>query len=256
MTKLKYDYFFYILFFCFFHRVQASSPSVMNQDPSTPSFRTEALQIDSTNPALFFNKGLEFINKKQTGLAIAYLREAQLLAPRHPGTKQALEYLQFQLKSKGFEQPDSLLGLFNDKIGRHFVLPEILSIHWVFTLITLVILTKLYRARRRAQWKSQPIPPWRFTHWTLGSLWVLISFILLLKIQVSLDQQGSIIQSGISILRSGPLPDAAELAQIPEGALVIIKDSYHDWLLVRYNEKPLGWVAKNDLLILTPQGFR
>jgi len=223
----------------------------------TPTLlRTEALKISATDPVLFFNKALDLIKQEKLGLAIAYLREAQLLAPRHQATKDALNYLQFQLKSKGFQKTDSTLTFFEDSFGHYFVLPEILTFHWFFSLVCLLVLSKLFRDRRRARLKLNPVPSWKPRHWTLCSVWLIITTVLLLKILVSLDQQACIVKSGAAVLRSGPLSDAAELTEIPEGAIVTIKDYYKDWIQIRYNQSPLGWVAKNDLLILTPEGLR
>lgn len=257
MYALKnYILLFYITFFCFFHRVQASSPSVIHDDNATITLRTEAIKIPAHDPVLFFNKALQFIKTNQLGLALAYLRETQLLAPRHQKTQDALNYLQYQLKAKGFQKSDSFLSVFEDSLGKYFLLPEALTLHWSFSLVCLVILSKLFRDRRRARLKANPIPPWKLKHWSICSLWIFMSTILLFKTLTSLDQQATIIKPDVAFLRSGPLPDAAELNEIPEGALVTIKDYHGDWVQIRYNQGPLGWIAKNDLLILTPEGLR
>lgn len=257
MYVLKnYIYLLSIAFFCFFHRVQASSPSVIPEDSAITILRTEAIQLPSHDPALFFNKALQFIKSNHVGLALAYLRETQLLAPRHQKTQTALNYLQYQLKAKGFQKADAFLPIFEDSLGKYFLLSEILTLHWTFSLISLIILSKLFRDRRRARLKTSPIPPWNFKHWTLCSLWIFMSTMLLFKTLTSLDQQATIIKPNIAFLRSGPLPEAAELYEIPEGSLVTIKDYHDDWVQIRYNQGPLGWVAKNDLLILTPEGLR
>lgn len=257
MYKLKnYVLLLYIAFFCFFHRVLASSPSVIAEDNVITVFRAEAIKLPVNDPALFFNKALQFIKTNQIGLALAYLREAQLLAPRHEKTQDALNYLQFQLKSKGLQKSDAFLPLFEDFLGKYYKLPEAFALHWAFSLVCLVILSKLFRDRRRARLKVNPIPQWKIKHWMLCSVWLLMSTILLLKIITSTDQQATIIKPGVAFLRSGPLPEAAELNEVPEGALVTIKDYHNDWVLIRYNQSPLGWIAKNDLLILTPEGLR
>lgn len=257
MCKSKnYVLLFYITFFCFFHRVLASSPSVMTEDNPVVALRAEAIKLPVADPALFFNKALQFIKTNQIGLALAYLREAQLLAPRHQKTQGALDYLQFQLKSKGFQKSEAFLPLVEDSLGKYYKLPEALALHWAFSLVALVILGKLFRDRRRARLKANPIPPWKIKHWTFCSIWLLMSTLLLFKILISVGQQATVIKPGVSFLRSGPLPDAAELNEVPEGALVTIKDYHNDWVLIKYNQSPLGWITKNDLLILTPEGLR
>jgi len=234
----------------------ATSPGVILAADVLPSTRTEALKLNSADPSVYFNHALEFIKLNKLGLAIAYLREMQLLAPRHQGTQDALNYLQFQLKAPGFGKKDSLIGQFESTVGRFFLLPEALIFHWTYSLLGLLILGNLFRKRRRAKWKLETPPPIQSKHWFYVISWTLVSFVLVLKIISSMEQQASVIKDGSALLRSGPLTDAAELGEVPEGALVSVHDYYNDWVQIRYNQNPLGWVNKNELLVLTPQGFK
>lgn len=237
---------------------QSPTPDA-NQTASPPSpvdLRIQALQLESTDAVVFFNQALTFIKEQKLGLALAYLREAQLLAPRHSGTQQALHYLEQQMKSRGIEKENPWLSFSRSPFVQFFKLPEILTFHWLFSFLTLFFLSQLFRARRRAGTQNLPPPPWRVPHYLLSGLWILTSLVLVWKISLSLPQSATVITSGSLPLRSGPLTEAAQLMELPEGTLVFVKDYYKEWVQVRSPQSPMGWVPRQELLLLTPEGFR
>ncbi len=205
--------------------------------------------------SVLLNQALSYSQQKKWGLALAYLREAQLIDPRNASVQQAYQFVLTNMKSRGFHEEDSFIGTFEFQFGKYFLLPEILSVHWLLSLILLLCLGRLFRERRRSVYKGQHAPQWQPLHWTLSAVWALISFVLVLKIASSVDQKATIISSGSAPIRSAPMAEAAELADIPEGTLISIRDFYQDWVQVRFADLPVGWLQRKDLLLLTPEGF-
>lgn len=206
-------------------------------------------------PALL-NQALTYSQQKKWGLALAYLREAQMLEPRNSKIQQAYEFAITNAKSRGFQEEDTFLNSFEFHVGKYFLLPEILSFHWFLSLVLLIVLGQLFRQRRRSKYTGAPVPKWGNLHWSFTSTWVLLSLVLLLKIASTTEQKATVIKSGSTTIRSAPVADAAELAEIPEGALISIRDFYQDWVQVRFDKVPVGWLQRKDLLLLTPEGFR
>ncbi len=210
----------------------------------------------STDASVLFNTALDFNQKKNIGLALAYLRQGQLLSPRHQGIRQALDFVLNTTKTKELLEENSILSQYESSFSDYFLLPEILTFHWTVSFFALLIFGKLFRNRRKAHLLLEIPPKMNFWHWGLFATWSLLSCVLLLKIVGSIDQRATIIHSKSVAIRSGPVPDAAELFDISEGANVIVKDYYKDWAQIKFGQYPVGWVFRNDLLLLTPDGFR
>jgi uncharacterized protein YraI len=88
----------------------------------------------------------------------------------------------------------------------------------------------------------------------LGLTWLLVTFAIMLKAVWVMELHGTVIQQGATTVRSGPLIEAAELASIPEGTAVVIKDIYKDWAHITFGDQPAGWVKTSDLFITRPSG--
>lgn len=215
----------------------------------------QALKLQPLNAALLFDQALNYSQQKKWGLALAHLRQAQILDPRLSGLNQAFDFLNANLKSASTLQEDSLAADFHGVIGKYFLLPELLIVHWVLSLALLLTMTRLFRRRRRAKQRGEVLPTWQNSHWGVSFLWITASLVLLLKIHWSLDTRATVVAPGDTIVRSGPLPNAAELATIPEGAFISVTDFYKDWVQVRFNQRPVGWVPRKDIFLNTAEGL-
>lgn len=257
MYKYRFHLLFYIAFlYNLFSPLSLASASSNSNSTDNHNMYSLAIKQSVADPTDLFNQSLTFIKQQNFGLALAYLREVQLLMPRHRGTQQALDYIQHQLLSRGFKPEDSLLADIESSFLNYFLLPEILTFHWIFSLILLLTLSQLYRSRRKARLKQEPLPLWKTSHWILSGIWCLTTLILLIKVTVSVDQRASVISTNSTALLSGPLSDAAELGQIPEGSLVVVSDFHENWVQVKVHNLPMGWIPRNSLLIHTPNGFK
>ena len=167
-----------------------------------------------------------------------------------------MEFILSTSKSKELLEESSILSPYEFSFSKYFLLPEILTLHWIISFFALLVFGKLFRNRRKAQFLLEIPPKMNVLHWGLITTWSLLTFVLLLKIVGSIDQRATIIHLKSVAIRSGPVPDAAELFDIPEGANVIVKDYYKNWVQIRFGQYPVGWVSRNDLLLLTPDGFR
>jgi tetratricopeptide (TPR) repeat protein len=217
---------------------------------------SEALRMAPTDTSLLFNQALCLLQQNKWGLAWAHLRELQLLSPRFPGLAQSLEYLQSKARLRSPLADDSLLGLYENLLGKYFLLPEALTLHWIFSLAALFFLGRLYRARRRAQLKELPRPPWQISHGVLAASWGILTLILVLEILSHIPQRATIITGEPVMVRSAPFNESVELTDLPPGGVVTITDYYKEWVQVQSPEKPTGWLTRQSLLLLTPSGLR
>lgn len=236
--------------------VPAADTAAATTAPASPTQRAQALQLSVSNPMILFNKALEFSKQQNFGLALAYLREVQLLEPRHKGTRQALDYIQHQLNGKGIRTQEDFFESAESSFLNTLLLPEILTIHWVLSLILLVVLSKLYREFKRARLQQQPSPAWQWPQWSIAFVWCLATLILIVKIISATDTKATIISSGPTPMRSGPVAEATELVEIPEGTLLSVNDFHDDWVQVSRQNLPMGWVQRDQILILSPDGFK
>ena len=214
------------------------------------------LTQDPLGAEAHFNQALVFSQQKKWGKALAYLRQTELMAPRQSGLPQAFAFISTNYKPQGSLQEDSLLNSFHDSFGHTFMLPEILTLHWIFSLGVLIYGTVLFRQRRMARKSGEVIGSLGPRAWALGAMWCLFSVVLGLKVARSLDTQATVISPGAAIIRSGPVPEAAELGSIPEGAAISVRDFYKDWVQVRFDRQPVGWLQRKDIAIITPEGLR
>lgn len=216
----------------------------------------EGLKANPTDSAALINNGLALTHQKKWGLALAHLRQAQLLSPRRTQIQESINFIKGEMKSKIPLVEDSLINSFETTFGQYLLLPELLAAHWTMSLILLIVFGKLFRDRRRAK-KMDTIPPgpqWR--HWTVAAPWLVLTVLVVFKIASSLDQKATVVASGSISIRSGPLPDAAILSELPEGALITVRDYYKDWVQVHFADNPVGWIPRKEILLLTPAGLR
>jgi tetratricopeptide (TPR) repeat protein len=216
-------------------------------------------QVLNTFPndvATLYNQGLNFIQQKRWGMALAFLRQVQLLSPRHLSVEKALDFVEASMKSRGFNSDQTFLATFENSAGKYILLPEILGIHLLLSLAVLLILGQLFRERRRARFQGAPLHRWAPGHLAAVSTWLLFTVVLVLKIAASLNQQATVITSGLVAVRSGPFKEAAQLGDLPEGALIIVRDFYQDWVQIQFGKTPTGWVPRKEVLLLTPDGLK
>jgi hypothetical protein len=219
-------------------------------------FWRKALHQSPVDASILYNQSLNFIQQKKWGYALAYLRQTQLVNPRHSGAQQATAYLEATLKSRGFRDEETLANSFESSLGKFILLPEVLALHLIASLILILILGKHFRERQRANYTENPIPSWRLIHFGTFFIWLLVSMGLGLKTIYSLPQRATVVSEGSVAIRSGPMVEAAELSSVPEGALVAIREYYQDWLQIRYAQLPVGWVQRKHLLLITPEGLK
>lgn len=214
------------------------------------------IKMDSTNPPILYNQALALVQQQKWGPALAHARQGLLIEPRFNGFHQILNYIDFKMKTRGRQTEDSIASSFEDSFGKYFLLQEALLTHWVLSLVMILVLGALFRARRKSIRNGQEPPGWQSWHWLTASVWIIATLILLLKVTTSIDQKATVIASGPVAIRSAPMDSAAELSQIPEGSLVSIRDFYQDWVQVRFGQYPVGWITRKEVVLLTPEGFR
>jgi uncharacterized protein YraI len=112
------------------------------------------------------------------------------------------------------------------------------------------VLSRLFRARRRARLQGVEIPGWNKRSLSLTLIWIILSSVLLLKVGWNATQRATVIADNAVQLKSGPFSEAAELAQIPEGALITVRDHYQGWVQIRFSDQPVGWVERKNIRFL------
>lgn len=218
--------------------------------------RTEALKLSVSSPMIIFNRALEYAKQQNFGLALAYLREVRLLAPRHLATRQAIRYVEHQLLEKGIRQNEDFWDAAEASFLSYFMLPEILMFHLIFTLILFLVITKFYRVSKRAKLQQEPPPIWSKSSIGFIVFWSLATLILITKMITNNDIKATVISASKVPLFSGPVSDAAQITEVPEGTLLNVNNIHDEWIQVSRQDLPMGWILKDHLLILTSNGFK
>lgn len=212
------------------------------------------LNREPENGSLYLNLGLAAIQQEQWGLALGYLRQGQKFSPRLFEFQDAIRYIQAYRKSGEFLEPDLLTQSFETQIGKYFLFFELLSIHWILSLATLLVLVRFLQSRDRALIQSTPRPTLRSSQWILMGVWVLLTVCVTLKGLYDWETRGTVLPKGNTPIRSGPMVEAPELAHVPEGALVSVGQAHNGWVHIRFGRNPAGWIPAESLWIHNDEG--
>jgi tetratricopeptide (TPR) repeat protein len=207
------------------------------------------LKEDPLDSNVLLNLAITSAQLQEWGFALAYLRQIEVTAPRTPGLEKAKAFIAANSKLARPKDDTSLVDDFEALIGHQVILPELLLIHWLITFALLYFGARAFRQHQLARFRNEKAPSLGLRLRLLGLTWIMASLFLLMKIFWAFDSHATVTKPGYISLRSGPLSEAAELATIPEGALVVVKSIYKDWAQVRYGQQPAGWVQKQELFI-------
>ena len=196
-----------------------------------------------TSATIYYNLGNAWFKAGQLGRSVAAYRRAQQLSPRDPNIRFNLDFARRQVAGSNAPAPD-----FWQRVVGRFTLNE-----WAVLAATAFWLCFALLVLR--EWK----PAWRrsLRSYTIaaGSLAAVTIALLALAAYQSGAVREAVVVTQEAVVRYGPLEDSRVHFQLRNGAEVEIvgrkeNGSAEAWLQVRDGSKRIGWLKRNQVVIL------
>jgi tetratricopeptide (TPR) repeat protein len=195
------------------------------------------LATGRASAAVYFNRGNALLKSGQMGKAIASYREARRLAPRDAEVRANLQDAR-TLAMGGIPFHESRWH----KWLSHLSLNE-------WTLLTMAAGWALLALVAVGQWR----PEWRarFRNPLLASASALLLFGAGLVIEAS-DYYATtaIVTASEADVRNGPLEESASAFKVRDGMELDVIDRKDDWLQVMDSTQRMGWIKKDQVMLL------
>lgn len=195
------------------------------------------LQSGASSPALYFNWGNAQFKAGRIGHAIAAYRMAEQLAPRDPDVRTNLRFAREQVQGPTL------------RAGWQARLPGTLSLkEWTLTTaiawwvwFALLVARQLRPAARRSL---------RGLTWAATLILLLSAAGLGWNLRERFSRQVAIVVADDVAVRNGPFDESPTAFTVRDGAELRMLDQKENWLQVQAGERRIGWLPRQQVLLL------
>lgn len=216
----------------------------------------KALQGDPQNPVLLYNLASVSLHLKKWGQALAYLRQLEIYFPQNFSLQPFFDFIRQETVSLDVKRSLEPTNRIETLVFSNMSLPEFLMLHFIYSALILILLTRLFRLRRRQRLSGEEPSSLSPAHWTFLALWGILTLQLFVQILWHSPQRGTLIATTATTVHSAPFDEAPSIGTLLEGSLLSIKEFSGDWVQVVHRDSNTGWIKRNRLLLHTAQGLR
>lgn len=197
----------------------------------------ELLTNGVVSPAVLFNLGNAWFQDGQLGKAIAAYRRARALAPRDAAIRANLHLARSRLPP----------GVASSR-GLLIRVQELLTANeWGLAALGAAVASGLLLLLREItpRWR----PPMRTLTWWSGGVAALTLAAAAGSVWTGRRVDAVVVEPEVTV-RYGPLKEAQEAFELPDGAEVSVRDRKDDWLMVRDSGGREGWLERSRVMVL------
>ena len=191
------------------------------------------------SPALYFNLGNALFKSGQSGRALVWYRRAETLAPRDPDIQANLQFVRKTINSNSVVT------------GWRRWLPKLNLNEWtVMAVGTFWLWFSLLIFR---EFKPELAPALRGYIATVGVAACGLALCLSLVLFDLFQHTPVVVIVPEAVIRRGPLEESQSFYTLRNGAEASVLDQKNDWLQVMDQAKRIGWVRRNQVMMVNPR---
>jgi tetratricopeptide (TPR) repeat protein len=196
------------------------------------------LNKGEVSPALYFNLGNALFKSGQPGRALVCYRRAEALSPRDPDIQANLQFLRKNINSS------SVISGWRHRLFK-LSLNEWAAIAMgvVWLWFVLLIIRELKPDLRPA------LSGYTATTGVAGGV---LTLCLGLILSDFFHNTPAVVVVPEAVIRRGPLEESQSFYTLRNGSEVSVLDQKNDWLQVIDQAKRIGWVKRNQVVIVNP----
>jgi len=195
------------------------------------------VQSRQVSAALYFNLGNAWFKSGQIGRAIAVYREAQQITPRDPDLRANLQFARNQVPSPTVSPSRWQRWLSRLTLNEWTLLAAGAVWLWMFLLALL-------------QWRPTLRPVLRGYVLSLALIAALLCVCVAAAVRDTHLAATAIVVTREASVRYTPLPESASAFTVHDGAELAVLDHKDDWLQVSAGPRRIGWLRRDQTLLL------
>ena len=191
------------------------------------------------SPALCFNLGNALFKSGQPGRAIVWYRRAETLAPRDPDIQANLQFVRKTINANSVVT------------GWSRWLPKLSLNEW--TALSVGTFWLWFALLILREFKPDLAPGLRGYIATVGVGTCGLALCLGLVLFNLSQHMPAVVIVPEAVIRRGPLEESQSLYTLRNGAEASVLDQKNDWLQVMDQAKRIGWVRRNQVMMVNPR---
>ena len=198
----------------------------------------------AVSPALYFNLGNAYFKSGQQGRAIAAYRRAERLSPRDPDVQANLRFARNQIANNPSVRP-AAWQVWLAKLTVNEWTALAVAAFWVW-------LALLALGQWREDWRR------KFRGYAAMAGWVtlLLGGCTAAAWSGNYSVKSALVIAQDAAARSGPLEDSSKTHTLHDGTELTVLDERDDWLQVCDGSQRIGWLKRDTVELLKPEGGR
>ena len=192
--------------------------------------------------SVYYNQGTAYYRAGQMGRCIAAFRRAEELTPRDAGLRANLQFVRKRVNGEekaGGPAWRAWLMLLTLNEG---------------TVLTAAAFWAWFLLLAAGEWKPALKRSLRSSARAAGVLVFITGGCLAASAYVRLGTVPAVVIVKEAVVRFGPLSESQTAFQLPDGAEVTVVDTKEDWLQVRDLGRRVGWLKRDQVIVLSPLG--
>ena len=192
---------------------------------------------NGASPALYFNLGNAFFKSGQIGRALSAYRQAEQMAPRDPDVRANLQFSRKQ--AQGPTLARSLAQRWLGKLTLNEWTLLAAAAIWLWLLLLALL-----------QWRPELRRTLRGWVFALGIGAAFLSGCLANAFYENRFTRIAIVVARDATVRNGPLEESSSAFTVHDGAELVVLDQKDDWLQVSADGRRVGWMRRDQVLIV------
>ena len=197
-------------------------------------------QSGQVSAALYFNLGNAYFKSGQIGRAIAAYRTAQQITPRDPDLRANLQFARNQTPSPTLSPSRWQRWLARLTLNEWILLAA--GAVWLWLLLLAIL-----------QWRPALRPALRSYAFSMSAVGALLCLCVVAALRETRFTRTAIVVSGEATARYGPLAESPAAFTVHDGAELRVLDQKDEWLQVSAGPRRIGWLRRDQTLLLSPK---
>ena len=198
----------------------------------------KAVKAGQVSAALCFNLGNALFKAGQPGRALVWYRRAEALSPRDPDIQANLQFVRKNVtsvvNSRNWRARLQRLSL------NEWTLLAVAALWLWFVLLTL------------REWKPKLRPALRGYTSTVGLGGALLGVCLAIVWYDYTHTTPAVVVVAEAVVRRGPLDESQSFYTLRNGSEITVLDQKNDWLQVSDQSKRIGWLRRDQVMVVRP----
>jgi tetratricopeptide (TPR) repeat protein len=198
----------------------------------------KAVKAGQVSAALCFNLGNALFKAGQPGRALVWYRRAEALSPRDPDIQANLQFVR-----------KNVAGGVNSRNWRARLQKLNLN-EWTLLAVAALWLWFVLLALR--EWRPKLRPALRGYTSTVGLGGALLGICLAIVWYDYTHTTPAVVVVAEAVVRRGPLDESQSFYTLRDGSEITVLDQKNDWLQVIDQSKRIGWLRRDQVLVVRP----